>query len=689
MRKYPFIKQEGLKDCGAACLAMIIKYYDGYVSLDKLRVLTKTNREGVNAYDLCEGAKDVGFEAYGLKCDLDSIKEGKVVLPCIAHVKINNILHYIVVYEINIRTGILLIADPADKVKKITFSDFENIWNGVLLNLYPTRKILLEKETKFIHDILEIIKPYSQLLINISLLSLIAIAVSCLSSLYFKTLVDNLNTSKNYLLLIFIIFLVINIVKLLNSFFRNKLFIYFNQKLDMKLSIDIYQKIIELPYQYYRNRTTGEIVSRFNDLNLVKEVIEKILLGLFVDLPLMIVSLILLFLIDIRLGFISFLILFIYALSILIFKPFLDKFVKKIQYSKDITNSLVVESVSGFETVKNLNKMNYFKTAFAEKYYNLLNINFNLDSIVNIKVFLNELILEVGTILVLFIGANKIFDGEITIGTLILFYSVFNYFSDSCKGLLNLDIGYKEAKNSLKRISEMLIDTSKKGVVKFLAIPRIYYHHLSYGYNDKSLVLDNINLKIDYGEKVLITGSSGSGKSTLLKLLMKYYDIDNNQIFIDNIDINYYMEEVVKKHIVYISQDEILFSDSIINNLCLGDDLNAGEVVRLCEIDSILNKRNLNLNYVIEENGFNFSGGEKQRLILGRALLKQFKVLLIDEGLNQMDVNLERRILKRMFDKYKNETIIVVSHRMANSDLYDRTIKLFQGRVIKDVYKNK
>ena len=131
-----------------------------------------------------------------------------------------------------------------------------------------------------------------------------------------------------------------------------------------------------------------------------------------------------------------------------------------------------------------------------------------------------------------------------------------------------------------------------------------------------------------------------------------------------------------------------MFSDNIINNLCLGEDKDVSEIIRMCEIDKILNKRNLNLNYIIEENGFNFSGGEKQRIILGRALQRKFKILLIDEGLNQMDVNLERRVLKRVFNKYKNEIIIVVSHRRDNLDLYDRNIEMCKGRIVKDVRRS-
>lgn len=688
MSKYPFIKQEGIKDCGAACLAMIIKYYDGYIPLEKLRLLTKTSKEGVNAYNLCKGAEDVGFEAYGMYTDLDNLNSDKAILPCIAHVKINNYQHYVVIYKIDYKTKNIIIADPANKIKKMSFESFKNIWDGIVITLYPVRKIPLENSNSISYTIFKTIKPQFKLLTNICAFSILITIFSCLSSLYFRSLIDNLNTSKHYLLFIFIIFIIINVLKLINVFLRNKLLIYFNQKIDMTMSSNIYDEIIELPYQYYRNRTTGEIVSRFNDLSLVKDMIGKMLFNLFIDLPLVVVSFILLCQINLNFSLLLLFLSGIYALSILIFQPFINQYISSIQQQKAINTSIIVESVSGFETVKNLNIMTYFKGKFKEKYYNLLNQVFKFDHILNIKQLFSESIFDIGIVVIMFLGSLKIIDQNLTVGSLIMFYSLMTYFIESFKNILNLDVNYKEGKNALRRITELFMKNEDNGIVNNFKKGDIHYHNLSYLYNDRYLALDNINLLIKKGEKVLITGSSGSGKSTLLKLLIRHYESENNKIFIDNIDLNYYQMNALKNNIVYISQNEILFSDSIINNLCLGEEKEIIDVVKLCEIDSILNKRQLNFNHIIEENGFNFSGGERQRIILGRVLLKNFKILLIDEGLNQMDVNLERRILKRLFNKYSDKTIIIVSHRLDNCDLYDRNIEINKGKIVKDVYKN-
>lgn len=688
MVKYPFVKQEGIKDCGIACLAMIIKYYDGYISLEKLRMLTKTTKDGVNAYNLCEGAKKIGFDAWGFRTSLIDLNDKKVILPCIAHVKVNNYQHYIVIYRVDYKKKNVFVADPADKLKKINFQDFEKIWDGVIINLIPLRKIPLEKQSSFQKNIFNIIKPQSKILLHIALFSFLVTIFSCLTSLYFRTLVDNLNTSKLYLLLIFIIFVIINIIKAINIFFHNKLVIYFNQKIDMNMSSNVYDKIIELPYQYYRNRTTGEIISRFNDLNLVKGMISKLLFNLFMDLPLLIVSFVILCKIDMNLSLLLLLLIIIYVLLVLIFQPFITKYVNITQQERAVSTSTIVESVSGFETVKNLNILSYFKDKFKERYYNLLNHSFSFNNILNLKQLFNDSIFEIGTVIILFLGSLKIVSQNLTVGSLIMFYSLMLYFIDSFKNIINLDVNYKEAKNALRRITEILDQEKDSGIVCDIKNGTINYHDLTYFYNERYLALEHISFTVKKGEKVLITGGSGSGKSTLLKILMHYYEINNNQVFIDDIDLNYYKFSALKDNIIYISQNEILFSDSIINNLCLGEEKDVSEIVKLCEIDDILHKRQLNFNYIIEENGFNLSGGERQRLILGRALLKKFKILLIDEGLNQMDVNLERRILKRLFKKYSDRTIIVVSHRLDNCDLYNRHIELNKGRLVKDICKN-
>lgn len=685
--KYPFIKQQDLKDCASCCLLMIIKYYNGFVPLEKLRDITNTTKLGVNAYNLCEGAKKVGFETECLKITIDDLSKKEIFKPLIAHVTINNFGHYIVIYKINKKHKYLIVGDPASKIKKITFEDFKKIWDGIIINLYPIRTIPIENRNSIFYFIIKFILPLKKLIIYIYLLSILIIMFSFLSSLYLKVIVDSINTSQNYLLFIFIIFLVVELIKILNSYFRNKLVVYFNQKLDMSMSIDVFNNIINLPYQYYRNRTTGEIVTRFNDLNLIKDTIIKILVSMCTDLPLLVVSIIILFIINSKLGFLSMFFVLIYILIVVLFHPLINKKVHSLQHQKEDYTSFMVEAVSGFETIKNINIEKNIKNKFSLKYYNFLEEYFKFQNIVNVKQLLNDLVFDGGMMIIIYYASIQIYNNNFTLGLFMMLYTIINYLLDATKNILNLDVNFKETIYALKRVVGIFIDYNDSGIVKDFNFKKIKINNLTYTYNNCKNILNDLNLEINCGEKILITGKSGSGKSTLLKILMKYFNIENNTVFVDNIDYNYFSKDTILKNITYISQNEILFSDSILNNLSIYQKDRLEETTHLCEIDKILDNRKINLNYIIEENGFNFSGGEKQRLILGRALQKEFEILLIDEGLNQMDVSLERRILKRLFSKYCDKTIIVVSHRLDNLDLYNRNIEIRSGTIVKDVKK--
>jgi ABC-type bacteriocin/lantibiotic exporter with double-glycine peptidase domain len=241
--------------------------------------------------------------------------------------------------------------------------------------------------------------------------------------------------------------------------------------------------------------------------------------------------------------------------------------------------------------------------------------------------------------------------------------------------------------NAYKNAYEIIYDDKKQVNIKN-DNGNIKINNLTYYFNDKKKILNDIDLEIKEGEKVLITGKSGSGKSTLMKIIKKYYEIEYGKVKIGNIDVN----DICKDDnlILYVSQNEVLFTDTLYNNLGLYNvDIDRiAKVLEECYIDEFIDK-NLGCNMLIEENGFNISGGQKQRIILARALLQKFNILIVDEGTSQIDVNLERKILKNIFKNYKSKTMIFISHRLENMDLYDRVIELKEGRVIKDIRKCK
>ena len=669
---------------------MIIKFYGGYVRKSNLIDMTETNKKGTTAFNIKNTLIDVGFEAKGIKCKLKDINKDNIVLPCIANVTLNNSYkHFIVIYEINYKKKYLVIGDPADKIKKISFDNFNKIFNNILIICYPIKNIPIEKNISCSDLIIHLICPHKQILLNIFILSTFITLFSILTSFYTEYMINSLNVySKKNLFIIFCIFFSIYILKILSNYFRNKLLLFINQKIDLVLTLDIFNKIIKLPYSYYQNRTTGDVISRINDLDSVRDMIGKVSLSIFVDLPLTILSLIVLFLISKTLFVVGVIILILYFIIIVLFRRIFNNYIKSIQVKKGEATSLMVESISGFETIKGIHIEKNIQNKFEKKYVKLLSVIFNYQNLYFIQNLFKELIDNIGFIIITLIGCILVIDDKITLGNLLTFNALLVYFLEPIKNIINLDTSIKEANNSLRRILDITIyETKDNGLVGQMINGDIGFKNLDYSFNDRDYILKDVNLKIKAKDKVMVIGKSGSGKSTLFKILMRFYNIKNNKVFINGIDLNNYKINTINENILYLGQNEILFNDTLYNNLIF-DSTNSSKLLDICKIccvDEIIDS-NLGYNMLIEENGFNLSGGERQRIMLARTLLKDFNILIIDEGLSQVDVNMERKILKNIFKYFKDKTIIVISHRLDNLDLFDNLVK-FENGVVYNEYK--
>lgn len=678
-KKYPFTKQEGLKDCAAACMQMIIKYYNGYISINDLNEMLETTKEGVSAFKIIEVSNKIGFKATGIRLNLLELIKS-VTLPVIAHVVINNYNHYIVIYKIDSFKKSVIIADPQSKIKTISFKEFESIWTNVIINLYPVKPIEHRNYEKHL-NYKNIILKNKKVIFQLCYISFIYMILSIVASFYMKYVFDNFLSNFYLIFTIFILFIIINLYKIFANLIRTKILINLNKNIDIDLSLDIFSKILSLPYGYYRNKTTGEIITRYTELSKIRETISKVLLTLFLDLPLCITSLIIMYFLNSKLTMISLIAVLLYTIIVIVYNRILNDTILEAQIKKAEMNTVLIESINGFETIKGLNLYDYINLKFENKYIKYLKNVIKIDSILNIKENLKEIVNQIIEMIIIFTGVIYVRSETITIGTLMTYNSILAFFLAPIRNLLSLDNSIIESKRIVKRVNEML---KKEENVKKINIVYgdILIKSLSFRQNQK-IILNKINLHISKGEKVIITGKSGSGKSTLLKILMNYYNDYQGEIKINGINI-----KSINLKNVYISQNETLFTDTIYNNIVLGNnDSNFSEIVKMCYVDEIINS-NLGYNQIIEENGFNISGGQKQRIILARSIINEFDLLLIDEGLNQIDVELERKILKNLFNKFHDKTIIIVSHRLENMDLYDKLIKLENGKIKECVKKN-
>ena len=664
MKKYPFVKQDGIKDCASACVQMILKYYGGYTSMTKLNEMMRTSHKGTDAYHLVLALQELGFKAEGRK-----FKNFYFPLPVIAHVIINDSYkHYVVIYEVDFRRRRLLIGDPSFGLRRLSFDEFKKMWTGVIITIKPVRKLIKEEEPKVIPFVLKLVRPNVKSLILIGGLSFVVSVLAVVTSFFLQVLINYLNKDFDGLFDVCGIFLVVFLAYAFLKFFRNSRLIKLNREIDSRLSIDTFKKIVHLPYRFFRQRTTGEITSYFNDLFWIREFIMDVSIAIFTNLPIMIM----IFLVMAYLNFGALLIvLFICLLYFLDFVYYFRKNEIKVDqalYEKAFVNSYMTERIGGFESVNNLNMEDMVISKFRKVYEKYLSTVKDVDITYNKQSLDKEIVHYFGLfflIIYIFLEISKgmVFSEGVTLFILAI------YFLDNFRNILGFDLEVKEVTSAVKHVSELLNYNKQKKIRKQIR-GDIRFTNVSYSFDDEKKVLDGISLVIKQGEKVMVTGKSGSGKSTLFKILKGFYNDYQGKIFIGNKDIR----RLKVSGINYICQKETIFTGTLKDNLEL---LGKYDQRDICEIKDI----GLEYDDLLEENGFNLSGGQRQRIILARAL-NNFNILIIDEGLSEVDVNMERRIIKGLLERYKNKTIIYVSHRRDNLDLFDRLVEINDGKIL-------
>lgn len=685
MKKKLVVLQEGNKDCGVCCFLSIIRYYNGNISLNKLMEMTKTTKNGTTFYNLSEAASKIGMASKAYYVD-DFNNISVYSCPFISQVIRNGYTHFVVVYKIS--KDKLLIMDPALGSLYMSREKFLNIWTGYIMMFEKVKILPNYKDEKYINKLLYgLILNNKKIIVNCLLLTLMFCFLTIGYSVYLKVMIDKvLNQDKYLLIVISLIFFIVILFRSLTNLFRNQMLSYFNMKVDISLFLNSFKRILLLPYNYYKNKTTGEIISRVNDLSYIKQIISQLLTTVFLDIVLLLFSLVCLYFINSKMFVISFFIAILYMIIIFIYPRFIKTKIYESQAEVAKVNSYLVESISGLETIKGLRCEKMVNDRLESYYTKAQATIFDYNIISNGVLFLKDLIFYVGVLLINYVGCVDIMNGNFTVGSLLTFNTILGYFLNPLQNFIDLADDYVYVRGVFKRANGLyevkLDDLESKNGLRVEG--DISFNNLDFSFNGKDQILKSIKIEFKAKEKILLLGNSGSGKSTLLKILYKYYDVSRGMVLVNGIDINDFSISDIRDDIIYVSQNETLYTGSIKDNILLNRDIDYKDFLDMCcylEVDNIIKDNLLGYDFLLEENGANISGGERQRIILARALFKKGNIILIDEGLSQMDIDLERRVLKRIFSIFKDKMIIVVSHRFNNMDLYDKVFKLKDGMV--------
>ena len=679
MRKSLIVKQHDLTDCGPACLLSVIIYYGGFVSIESLRNNAFTDKNGTSAYNLIKCAQKYGLIGSGIK--LESINElSKDKLPCIAHLNYQNGLsHFVVIYEISKKHVVIM--DPCKGKEKIKIKDFDKTFSGVIILLHPYTKIAKINEPKsFFKMFISLILDNRAKIFSAFVLSILVIIISIALNYFLKvgSAIINKSNGVDVLFGICIIYLTLYVIKNALDYMKYKLIIKFNKNLSFKMFNRFSKTIFNLPLSFIRTRTTGEIISRFNELTEVVNLLPGIVISVILDLIMSCITVCFSLFLSYKLTIIVLGFMFIYLTIAYAFKnPTLRKINKNLDENANF-NSIVIELINNLKSIKNLNNENNIKKRFDRYCNSALCDNYNLDSYYNKLNFLKSLIYDLMYFFITSYGLYLVYINQITYIDLFTFLMIINYFTESIKNIIDVITKICFIKTSVNKISEFSVITDKDGSYKDFHLGDITVKNLSYAYNGIDYVIRNYSCNIENRSKVLIKGKSGSGKSTLCQIISKQITNYEGNIYINNDDLNDIKSNLVRKNITYIGQKDSLIIDTIENNIKYERNVDKNEfntICKICEIDKIVENKFNCYDNLISEAAENISGGEKQRIILARGLINCGEVLILDETLSEVNRSMEERIIKKILHHFSNKTVIYVSHKNYKN-IFDKTIQV-------------
>ena len=690
--KYTFVKQFDSTDCAAACLAMVCLHYKKETSISKLRDMMGTDLKGTNLIGLSKCAEELGFVSQSSRVDREGFLSD-FTLPCIANVITKEGLsHFVVIFKKS--KNRVVVGDPAKDLIRITIDEFYQQFTGVLVVLKPTDAFRPGKEktgTMFSRYV-SLLLPHKRLFAAAIVSSLMITVLGIVSSLFNKILMDEIlpYRQENTLLLMVLVFTGVSLVSAIVSFERQYVLLYLSQKIDIPLMLGYFKHVFKLPMKFFATRKTGDIITRFSDAGTIKNVFTGIALSVILDVGMALISGVVLFNINAKLFAI---IVFMTVLSILLvlsFKPIYKKLNEQQMQQAAILNSEIIEGLRGVETIKGNANEDMELEHIEREYIRSLRIGMREGKTTAVQSLISELIGTIGNMVMVYVGIKAVIAGDMTLGTYMAFSTLASYFTNPVSNLVGMQLQIQEAQISMKRLSEILDadpETDADDLVDIGGnIGDIEVQNVTFRYGNRQPALRNISFSIPKGEKVALVGSSGSGKSTMAKLLLKYYEPEQGGITIDGVDINECSNASLRNTISYVPQNIELFSKSIFENIRASKPnatLNeVKEAAKKADAHDFIRKLPGQYGTYLEEAGNGLSGGEKQRIVLARALLKNSDFYILDESTSSLDFATENTIFDMIYNKLKDKSMLIIAHRLATIKECDCILVLSNGEIV-------
>ncbi|WP_445715405.1 peptidase domain-containing ABC transporter [Flavobacterium sp.] len=659
-------------DCGVACLMSLIKLNGGTNSIEKLRELSGTTKQGTTLLGLYQVANQIGFTAEGCEADIQALIDHKQ--PVILHVFIQEQLqHYVVCYEYDSEKG-FLIGDPAKGIYYLSSDALDKIWVSKSCLTLEVNESFVKAETaknsqkKWFLDLLK--EDYKLLWISV-LLGVFVAGLGLAMSLFSQKLIDDILPSNNIKKLVSGIGLltVLLLARVGISALREFFLLQQSKDFNNRINANFFSSLLQLPKPFFDTRKIGELVARLNDTQRVQRVIKMLASSLVIDVLVSIISMVFLFMYSWKIGLIALLSVPIYFYIIYRSNKKIINSQKEVMQSYAFNESNYINTIQGIATIKNDNKQEVFNKTnevifanFQDKIFNLGKINITLSW----QSGLASVFFLIG---VLIYTSIQVFNKEIKLGELMAILGIVSSLMPSIANLALISIPINEAKIAFNRMYEFAsIEKEKEEGKPITEIDSISIQNLSFRFAGKSELFTNINLNIEKGKFTAIVGESGSGKSTIGQILQRFYNFENGTILVNN---QYNLSEIELKSyrnlIGVIPQEIIIFNGNVIDNILLGNADTPENIIQYLThfgFDTYFNQLPQGLATILGEEGINLSGGQKQIIALARVLYKKPQILILDEATSAMDRNTENFTMNLLNRIKPNCAIFFISHRL-------------------------
>ncbi len=703
MKNFPHYHQSGQMDCGPTCLRMISKFHGKSISSRVFYRLAETSKVGTSLNSMSMASERIGFKTMIVSIDIKKL-EDSAPLPCVIHWNQN---HYVVLYKI--KNNKYYVSDPAHGKLIYKKKEFLKFWTGseeadakgIVLLIVPTPKFNssnfdeneVEKQNFSLSYIFHYMKQYKKFIVQLMVGVIVASMLQLLLPFLTQSIVDigikNQDFSLIVLLLIAQIFLFIGKVSI--EIIRNWILLHLSTRISISLISDFFMKLMGLPIAFFDNTQTGEVFQRIQDHKRLENLITSSTLNvIFSVLTILILGLVLATYNTFIFGvFIAGSILYFLWIAVFLKKRRDLDYKKFTQVSRD--HSRTLELINGMQEIKLNNAERYMRWGWESVQTKLFRLGIKSLSLEQKQTIGSSFINEIKNIFMIFLAAQAVIQGSMTLGMMLAISYIIGQLNGPILQLVNFMHALQDARISIDRLDEIHAmedeeDISKEQVYKLPAGLGLSINNVFFKYpGAKSTVLNGITFSIQNNTTTAIVGASGSGKTTLMKMLLGFYRPDDGNVNIGHFNIDNISPVEWRNQCGIVMQEGHIFNETIAGNIALGAEHIDTEVLyksaSIANILEFVEKLPLGFDTKIGGEGLGLSTGQKQRILIARAIYKNPKFLFFDEATSSLDATNESEIMVKLGEYLKSKTAIIIAHRLSTVRNADQIIVMKNGLI--------